>query len=103
MLNHIPNALYLLAYLNAALYISYFFLWLVGLAELPSKWNGSSFELAFVCLIVPLLPIVTLNLRYKFNLIQMSDGTSKPSRFIWSVLSFSMSVMMLYAFFVEIK
>ena len=98
----LTNILWSLAYLNAALYVGYYMLRLIGSVGDPIGWGGSAFELIILCLIAPLLPIFALSMRYRFNLLQMSDGTSKPSRFIWSTLSISLSLLMLYSFVVEI-
>jgi hypothetical protein len=94
--------LYSLAYLNAALYIGYFMLWLFGWVGYPTGWNDGVYLLGFACLILPLVPIAVLSMKFKFDLLRMSDGTSMPSRFIWSALSMSLTLLMLYAFVVEI-
>ncbi len=94
--------MYAFAYLNAALCMGYFLLWLSGLADYPKGWDGGDLLMAVAFIVAPLLPIFGLNMRYQFDLLRMSDGTSMPSRFIWSALSMSLTLLMLYAFMVEI-
>jgi hypothetical protein len=93
---------YVLAYLNLLLYWSYYLFRVLGFAELPSGYQEGEFYLFVGCIIGGGLPRFVLYLRYRFDLMRMQDGSSGPSRFIWTVLSVSLSVVMQYAYWTEI-
>ncbi len=94
--------LYLVTRLNFILYVGYYFLWLLDFVAFPKTWDASELSFGFACFFLPLLGIGGLKLRDEFDLIRMEDGTSKGSRFIWSILVGLSSFALLYAFFVGI-
>jgi hypothetical protein len=93
--------LYLLAWLNAFIYVGYFLLWAVGIVDFPDNWDGGIFVFIVAFVVCPLMPIAALEMRYRFDLLTMSDGTSMPSRIIWSILSVAFVIVMLYSFYSE--
>jgi hypothetical protein len=66
--------------------------------SLPYGWNGSrtSFFLSFM--VVGLLPVSTVYMSNRFDLLSMSDGYSELSNFIWLTLGASLSLLIIYAF-----
>jgi len=92
-------AIYLWTYLLSIVFAGYLLLWVFGIAE--GVESVRSWELAgFLCL--PGLSIFALWCRYEFDLIRMQDGTSAPSRFIWTILATLMNASLTYAFWKNI-
>lgn len=97
------KAVYLLTYLNQFLLLGYLILYFSDKADLPLGMNESEqFELILGCISLPLLCHFGLYCRDEFDLIQMRDGTSPASRFIWTMLALSMNLGLLHIFLRDI-
>lgn len=82
--------------------MAYFVLWSFDVVGYSDKWEEGAFLFVVALLGMPWLPIFGLSMRNRFDLLRMADGTSAISRFIWSALSLSFILVMLYGFWVDI-
>ncbi len=105
----IVSAAYVWTFTNIAIYGVYFFLYLTGHAAAPSTLPDTHisfglmiFNLMIVCIALPLLCWFGLYCRYKFDLMRMCDGTSAPSRFIWTTLNLMANATLSHLFADEI-
>jgi len=96
----IVNLAYISSYCLVGLYLIYIFSWLMGWArgiEGMGYW-----ELILTCSLLPLVSVSVLYCRTRFDLIRMRDGSSAPSRFIWTLLVLMFNSVLTYPYFNQI-
>jgi len=88
---------YIWTYCLQGLYLIYIFSWLMGWA---GEIEGMGYwELILTCSLLPFVSVSGLYCRTRFDLIRMQDGSSAPSRFIWTVLVLMFNPMLTYSYF----
>ena len=96
----IVNLVYISSYCLVGLYLIYLFSWLMGLAK--GIEGESNWKIIATCLVIPFLSVFCLYLRTRFDLMGMQDGSSAPSRFIWTGLLLMYNPTITYSYFNQI-
>jgi hypothetical protein len=96
----IVNLVYISSYCLVGLYLIYLFSWFMGWVR--DIGGVSHWELIVGCILLPFLSVSGLYCRTRFDLIRMQDGSSGPSRFIWTGLLLMYNPMITYTYFNQI-
>ena len=97
------KTIYLLTYINYILFVGYFIFYISGKVPPPlGVEQGDMFTIIGACFLMPMLGHFALYSRCRFDLVRMRDGTSAPSRFLWTLMALGQNLILLHLFLRDI-